>query len=178
MSKSSQRIAASSHAPADCALETAPHPQTDMDRLLTIRIVGLLDLMRRSGTLANRRSFDLSSVEWRIMNQVGAHAPLSLNDLAELLGLDRGQLSRAVKAMVTRDLLDRKRKPGGPAIVITLTDEGRALYARMIDLAAARNRFLTRDIPPEDLARTLEVLDAIRERANALLELERSYGGP
>ncbi len=145
--------------------------------LFTSRILSLLDVLRRSGTLAHRREFGLSGIEWRIMVQVGEHAPLSLNDLAELLSLDRGQLSRAVKAMVARGLLDRKRKPGGPAIVITHTAEGGALYDRMLALLIERNKFLMGDIPPEEVEHIVRRLDEIHGRATTLLEIERSYGG-
>jgi len=148
-----------------------------MRSLLTIRIIGLLDLLRRSGTLANRREFALSGIEWRIMAQVGEHAPLSLNKLAELLGLDRGQLSRAVKAMVERGLLDRKRTPGGPAIVISLTEEGKALHSRMVDLAVARNQFLVGNIPSEEIEQFARLLDELTRNAQLLLQRERSISG-
>lgn len=157
--------------------EPAPSSRDDMRRLLTIRIVSLLDLLRRSGALANRREFGLSDVEWRIMAQVGEHQPLSLNGLSDLSSLDRGQLSRAVTTMVQRGLLDRRRKPGGPAVAITLTEEGTALYGRMIDLAAARNTFLVGDLPIEEVERLSGVLVRLRERAVILLERERSHGG-
>lgn len=147
-----------------------------MRGLLTIRMIGLLDLLRRSGTLANRREFGLSSMEWRIMAQVGEHAPLSLNDLAELLNLDRGQLSRAVKAMAARGLLSSKRRPGGPAIVITLTDVGQTLHGRMMDLAIARNRFLVGDLSGETVEQLTQALELIRQRALQLLEQERDAG--
>lgn len=146
--------------------------------LLTIRIIGLLDLLRRSGTLANRREFNLSGVEWRIMAQVGsARAPLSLNDLAEQMGLDRGQLSRAVKAMVERGLLHRRRRPGGPAIMISLTEEGAALHVRMTELAAQRNQFLVGDVPEEEIERVARVLEVITRKAQLLLQREREIGG-
>ena len=154
-----------------------PGPARPLKGLLTTRIIGLLDLLRRSGTLANRREFGLSGIEWRIMVQVGDHAPLSLNDLAELLSLDRGQLSRAVKAMAGRGLIDSRRRPGGPAIVITLTDAGRALYARMIDLTIARNQFLVGDIPEQDIENVAAVLDAVMRKAQLLLERERAASG-
>lgn len=148
-----------------------------MRSLLTIRIIGLLDLLRRSGALANRREFALTGIEWRIMAQVGEHAPLSLNKLAELLGLDRGQLSRAVKAMVERGLLDRKRTPGGPAIVISLTEEGKALQSRMVDLAVARNQFLVGNIPNEEIEQFARLLDVVTRNAQLLLQHEREIGG-
>jgi DNA-binding MarR family transcriptional regulator len=143
--------------------------------LFTLRIAKLLDLLRRSRALANRREFGLSDIEWRIMTQVGSHAPLSLNQLADLVGLDRGQLSRTVKAMVARGLLDRKRRPGGPAITITLSDEGAAQYTRMLALAHQRNAFLVGDIAEDDLERAAEVLAAVSRNAQQLLEREQAY---
>lgn len=151
-----------------------PRPDTPKRGLFTIRLITLLDLLRRSATLANRREFSLTDIEWRIMGQVGEHAPLSLNDLAELMRLDRGQLSRAVKAMVERGLVSSRRRPGGPAIVITLTEEGEGLYVRMMSLAVKRNQFLIGDIPPDEIDRVSEVIEAVTRKAQALLESERT----
>ncbi|WP_404712200.1 MarR family winged helix-turn-helix transcriptional regulator [Sphingomonas sp. MMS24-J13] len=150
-------------------------PDSPSNMLFTLRIARLLDLLRRSRALANRREFGLSDIEWRVMTQVGAHAPLSLNQLADLVALDRGQLSRTVKTMVARGLLDRKRRPGGPAIIITLSDEGTAEYARMLALARERNAFLVGDIAEDDLDRAAEVLSAVARNAQRLLELEQGY---
>ena len=158
-------------------------PPKDPDRrtglpggpLFTFRITRLLDLLRRSGTLANRREFGVSGIEWQVMSHVGAHAPLSLNELADRTSLDRGQLSRAVKALVGRGLLDSRRKPGGPAIVITLSDAGDALHARMMALARERNAFLTDDIADEDIAQAAAVLAAVTRKAFRLLEREQAY---
>jgi DNA-binding MarR family transcriptional regulator len=164
--------------PEEQAAEVADDAVADrqMHLLFTFRITRLLDLLRRSGTLANRREFGLSGIEWRIMTQVGGHAPLSLNELAELVGLDRGQLSRAVKAMVERGLLNSRRRPGGPAIVITLTDEGLAMHGRMVTLARERNDYLIADIPVEEIERAACVLAAVTRNAQQLLERERAYG--
>lgn len=155
-----------------------PHRVERPRGLFTFRIIGLLDSLRRSGTLANRRAFGLSQIEWRIMTQMGDHAPLSLNDLAELLNLDRGQLSRAVKAMVARGLLDSRRRPGGPTIVITLSDEGRDIYRRMGELAVERNAFLLGEIPDAELAQASAVIEAVMRKAQILLERERALGAP
>ncbi|HZV19774.1 MAG TPA: MarR family transcriptional regulator [Sphingobium sp.] len=151
-------------------------PASPMRGVFTFRIISLLDLLRRSGTLAHRRTFDLSGIEWRIMSQVGDHAPLSLNELADLLNLDRGQVSRAVKAMKERGLLSSRRRPGGPAIDITLSDEGKALHVRMVALAIERNNFLVGDIPDDELALASDVLDRLKVKAQILLDRERAIG--
>lgn len=158
----------------DITPETAP--AAPMRGVFTFRIISLLDLLRRSGTLAHRRTFDLSGIEWRIMSQVGDHEPLSLNDLADLLNLDRGQVSRAVKAMKERGLLSSRRRPGGPAIDITLSGEGKALHERMVALAIERNDFLVGDIPDDEIARVSEVLDRVKQKAQVLLDRERAAG--
>ena len=144
--------------------------------LVSMRMIRLFVVLRRSGILAQRRQFGLSETEWRIMTQLGENAPLSLNGLAEAMVQDRGQLSRAVKAMVERGLLTRERKPGGPEIEIDLSGEGRKVYDQMVDWVHVRDRLLTRDIPAEDAAVVWRVLGTMREQAQAMLEEEQRLG--
>lgn len=144
--------------------------------LVSMRMIRLFIMLRRSGILSQRRRFDLSELEWRIVTQLGAAAPLSLNGLAEAMLQDRGQLSRAVKAMVERGLLTRERKPGGPEIEIDLSREGHALYARMIEWVIERDRLLTEGIPEADVTVVWRVLDTMIERAGAMLEEEQRLG--
>jgi DNA-binding MarR family transcriptional regulator len=144
--------------------------------LVSMRMIRLFIMLRRSGILAQRRRFDLSELEWRVVTQLGAAAPLSLNGLAEAMMQDRGQLSRAVKAMVERGLLTRERKPGGPEIEIDLSRKGHALYARMIEWVIERDRLLTEGIPQADVAVVWRVLDTMIERAGTMLEEEQRLG--
>lgn len=111
------------------------------------------------------------------MTQVAAYGPLSLNGLAELLVQDRGQLSRVVKTMVGRGVLDRERKPGGPGIVIELTKQGEALYHYMVEWALERDEVLTGGISAEDVATLRRTLDRMIDRARRLLEEERKIEG-
>lgn len=147
-----------------------------LGELVTMRMIGFFNLLRKSGILAQRRQFGLSEIEWRIMTHVGEHAPLSLNGLSDLTLQDRGQLSRAVKGMVERGLLTRERKPGGPEIEIELSKQGRALYSGMVERAIERDRQLTSDIPKEDLETLWRVTDMMIVKAEELMEEERRLG--
>jgi DNA-binding MarR family transcriptional regulator len=138
--------------------------------LLSMRMVVLFSIMRRSTIYNQRRLFDLTEIEWRIMSQMHEHAPLSLNGLAELLMQDRGQLSRAVKNLVERGLMTRRRKPGGPGIEIGLAEGGKVLQARMVELAIQRDEFLTEGIAPDDLAAARRVIEQMITRAEVLAE--------
>lgn len=151
-----------------------PGPLAD---LVTIRMVVLFNLMRRSSIIALKRNFDLSEMQWRIMSHLGEFAPLSLNGLAEMLILDRGQLSRGVKAMVERGLLTRNRKPGGPEIEIDLSDSGRDLYARMVTVAIERDARLVEGIDPVDVAVVARVIGQMIDKAEIVMDEERELGG-
>jgi len=144
--------------------------------MFTYRMVTLLNLMRRSGTSAYRRLFDLSGTEWRIMVQAAEHAPLTLNALAERVDRDPGQTSRTVKALVGRGLLESKRRPGGPAVVITPTEAGRELHIRLVAFAQERDDWLVDGIPQDELATAARVLDRLAAQAAALLEREKAVG--
>jgi DNA-binding MarR family transcriptional regulator len=145
--------------------------------LLTMKMIIVFGLLRRSGVLAQRRLFDLSELEWRIVTQVAAYGPVSLNGLAEALVQDRGQLSRVVKAMVGRGFLTRERKPGGPGIVIELSKDGEGLYHQMVDWALERDDMLTGDTPPEEVATLRRTLDRMADKARVLLAREREAAG-
>ena len=145
--------------------------------LVSMRMIRLFVMLRKSGILAQRRQFGLSETEWRIMTQLGEAAPLSLNGLADSMLQDRGQLSRAVKSMVERGLLTRERKPGGPEIEIDLSGEGRVMYARMVEWVYERDRVLTAGIPEQDIALVWRVLGEMMDRAQTMLDEEQRLGG-
>ena len=144
-----------------------------LQSLVTMRMIRLFMLLRRAGILAHRRRFGLSEIEWRVMTQLGSAAPLSLTGLADGLAQDRGQISRAVKAMVARGLLTRQRKPGGPEIEIALSGEGGAIYAQMVGWVAERDARLTEGIDPADMATLWRIADTMIGRAEGMVEEEK-----
>jgi DNA-binding MarR family transcriptional regulator len=145
--------------------------------LVSMRMIRLFVMLRKSGILAQRRQFGLSETEWRIMTQLGETAPLSLIGLADAMLQDRGQLSRAVKSMVERGLLTRERKPGGPEIEIELSGEGRTIYARMVEWVHERDLTLTAGIRAEEVATVWRVLGEMMDRAQAMVDEEQRLGG-
>ena len=158
--------------------EVAAEPEAGtLYGLVSMRMIRLFVLLRKSGVLAQRRQFGLSETEWRIMTQLGETAPLSLNGLADMMLQDRGQLSRAVKSMVESGLLTRERKRGGPEIEIDLSDEGRTIYGLMVEWVHERDRALTAGIPRDDVTLVWRVLGTMMERAQAMLDEEQRLGG-
>jgi DNA-binding MarR family transcriptional regulator len=62
----------------------------------------------------------------------------SVSELAELLALDPGTLSPLLRRLETSGLVDRRRDPADERVLqVTLTDAGRALWARAAQVPAA-----------------------------------------
>jgi DNA-binding MarR family transcriptional regulator len=145
------------------------------EALASNRLLSLATLLRRSANLLYREELGLSEVEWRIIAIVGDHAPLTLRALVEILGLDKGQLSRGVTALVKRRILTRSADPQDSREVhIALTPHGQATFDTLIALALKRHRELVAGLDRAELAALLLALD--RLLANARIMLAQAQG--
>jgi DNA-binding MarR family transcriptional regulator len=142
--------------------------------LVSSKVIRLANILRRSSTLVYRRRFGLSPVEWRIVALVGEHAPISLNALAEFMGLDKGQTSRAVSALVARRLVLREYRREGRGIRITLTTRGAQIYGELMVSALERNRVLLRGMSDAERGELFAILDRLTGLARAILEREQN----
>jgi len=152
----------------DAGQSIATERERTLSAMLSMRIVHLFLVLRRSSTTNHPSESVLSRLQWRVMTQLDGTKSHSLTTLADRLMLDRGQLSRAVKDMVERGLLTRSRKPGGPEIEINLSSEGLGIRSAMIDQAGERDRFLIEGLDPADQAVAFRVIEHMIARAGLL----------
>ena len=141
--------------------------------LVSSKVLKLANVLRRGATLIYGRKFGLSQVEWRIAALVGEHAPVSLNALADLMGLDKGQASRGVSALVTRRLVLREYRREGRGIQITLTSQGAKIYRELMASALERNRVLLRGMSEAEKIEFFNILDRLTALARIILEQEQ-----
>jgi DNA-binding MarR family transcriptional regulator len=140
------------------------------DVLVSNRLLALATLLRRSANLVYRRELGLSEVEWRILAMVGDLAPLTLGALVEILGLDKGQLSRNVTALVRRRILTRISDPtNGREAQIALTPRGQEMFDALITLALERNRELVAGLTQSEIVTLLAGLDRLLTNARIML---------
>jgi DNA-binding MarR family transcriptional regulator len=142
--------------------------------LVSSKVLRLANVLRRSSTLIYGRKLGLSQVEWRIVALVGEHAPISLNALADLMGLDKGQTSRGVSALVARRLLLREYRRDGRGIAITLGTRGADVYRELVASAFERNRVLLRGMTETETREFFKVLDRLIGIARTILAQEQS----
>ena len=157
--------------------ETVQRPAGDVGAkpsdLVSSKVLKLANVLRRGSTLIYGRKLGLSQVEWRIVALVGEHAPVSLNELADLLDLDKGQTSRSVSALVARRLMLREYRRDGRGIRITLTARGTEIYGQLMASALERNRVLLSGMTAEEKTQLFAVLDRLTALARTILAQEQ-----
>ena len=142
--------------------------------LVSSKVMRLATILRRSSTLVYGRKFGLSQVEWRIVALVGEHAPVSLNALAEQMGLDKGQTSRAVSALVARRLVLREYRRDGRGIHITLSTRGTEIHDELMASALERNRVLLQGLNDAEKTQLFKLLDRLTGIAGSILQREQN----
>ena len=140
--------------------------------LVSSKVLKLANVLRRGSTLVYGRKLGLSQVEWRMVALVGEHAPVSLNELADLLDLDKGQTSRSVSALVARRLMLREYRRDGRGIRITLTARGTEIYRELMVSALERNRVLLNGVTAEEKTQLFAILDRLTALARTILAQE------
>lgn len=144
--------------------EAVGHPDvTDIRSLLTFRIAMLAAANDRVGQSWLIDEFGLRLSEWRLLGLVAALAPVRFGQLARALLIDKGQLSRQLKAMSARGLIaTRPDSRDQRALMLELTPQGEALHERVLPRALERNRLVADQLTPEEAETLFRLLDKLQ----------------
>lgn len=140
--------------------------------LTSIKMLRLVETIHRSAQLAFTRVSGLSDFQWRVIARVNEVSPLSINQLSDMLQRDVGQVSRTVKGMVEAGLLHRATRKGGPGVLITPTQAGRAVYGPVKRLARKRNQLFLSGLSTEEVGTFEHFLGVVTRNAKILLAQE------
>lgn len=129
----------------------------------------VLHKVRESGELSYARELDLVELDRRIVFLIRSRGPLVPAGLSSAIGVDKAQVSRSVKRLLERQLVERSqiRAP------VSLTAKGEGLADRLVRLASMRNRELTFDVDDEELSEFFSVMEILIVRAMMLYDQER-----
>jgi len=142
---------------------------TGAQRIVAQDLFVLQNLLQRSAALTYRRAFQLSDFEWRLLSQVGEHAPLTLIQLVPLLSRDKSQVGRTLTRLEERGLITREKIGGGRHILVGISDTGRQVYERLADIALARNAALVAGLSARDHQTLMTIFDKLTTSAAMLL---------
>jgi len=149
-------------------------PSLAMDGFVTVRVVQLAEIIARGASQVFEERFGVKNTELRILVQLSKH-PLAVNELARRTRVDKGWISRSLRGLEQRGLVQRTIHPtDSRATLASLTAEGDQLVRAFAPVAQARNQRLLAGL---DEAEVRGLLDALFLRAEDIL-LNPDISGP
>ena len=143
--------------------------------LLSSRLMVLANLLRRGAILRYKRLTGLSSVEFGLVASLGRRPPMSVARLAEAVGMDKGQISRALAGLVSRRLVARAANPkDSREVLVRLTRSGLSAHDAIVAGGLERNARLAEGLSTEELATLLAQIERLTERAAEMLAAEKN----
>ena len=140
-------------------------PERDPQQFLTYRLARLQSRLNAQAIRRLREKSDLSLTEWRILAMVAPQGETTLSMLVRDTQLDKGQLSRATKTLMTKGLLQSRVKADDHRQnLLTITKSGKETHDKIFPVMQARQSGLAAHLSKEELEGFLSVLTKL-ERA-------------
>lgn len=115
--------------------------------------------------------YDVSVSQCYGLEALVRKGPMTLNDLAAYLYLDKSTASRVVDALERKGYVARTPHPDdGRALLLASTAAGRELYGRIESDVVAEERGLLADFEPETRTAMIQLLGRIARAASARVE--------
>ncbi|MDQ0314268.1 MarR family winged helix-turn-helix transcriptional regulator [Amorphus orientalis] len=145
-------------------VEEGPHPAVDDIRdLVTFRIAMLAATSDRVGQAWMKARFGLSILLWRVLGIVAALEPVRFGEVGHALNLDKGQLSRLVKSLIERGLIEATASEADQRVtILRLTAHGRTVHGEVLEIAKARNNAVLSALDGAEVETLLRLLDKLQ----------------
>ena len=152
--------------------QVSKHPEAQtIEDVMTFRLQRLVAIGERAGDDWSQRLFDLSLNEWRLLALIQARSPSRAGDMADLLLMDKSQMSRVIKSLLGKGLIRSFPDPrDGRALALEPTKAGVTLYSEVFEEVIRGNERVL-DVLSEEEARMFNrTLDKLIAHSCDLLE--------
>ena len=137
---------------------TAAGPSTDpgplvLEDFLPYRLATLSNRVSRAIAALYSERFGITIPEWRVMAVLGERPEISANAVAERTAMDKVAVSRAVRRLLKKGLLERHFAPDDRRrSVLALSGRGLVVYREVVPLARRFEAALLAALTPEEAA--------------------------
>jgi DNA-binding MarR family transcriptional regulator len=138
------------------------HDDQPLRMFLTYRLSRVQAKLNAQANAILQDHSGLTLSQWRIVALVGAAGQTRLSDLAREAALDKGLLSRNLKALVADGLVASKQDDIDLRVQhLSLTDRGRAVFDHTLPKMRARQRHLRASLTQSELDSLYSALDRL-----------------
>ncbi|MEN9433427.1 MAG: hypothetical protein RLZZ422_1016 [Pseudomonadota bacterium] len=143
--------------------DTASNAQvTPLERYLTYRLHLISKITDKASSDAYMNELGLPVGAARCLAAIGTFAPLSVKELASRANLNKAQASRATQSLLERGYVSKTdNQQDARGVVITLTDEGKALWNQIMVLIERRNAEIFGALTPKERQQLGIILDKL-----------------
>src|SRR5215469_10566808 len=105
-------------------------PITDLDRSVLFLTTAFANKLSKGASRRLKRALGIGLMEWRVVCNLGAEPGLSAARIAEISGVDKSVVSRAVTELERQGLIEACAGPPGRQTALRLTNAGQDLHDR------------------------------------------------
>lgn len=129
---------------------------------LTFRLAQVQNRLNTQAGALLRAHCDLSLTEWRVISLANLLGATTATVMSREAQMDKGQVSRAVKQLIENGYLTSKSSENDARqSILSLSDSGAELHARLITVMRDRQMRLIQNISESDLRTFYKVLDTL-----------------
>lgn len=142
--------------------------QYDVSRSVGYQVHNLTQLMRREIEL-RMAALDLTDAQWRPLWVLASGRVDTANEMARLLEMDAGAMTRLLDRLEAKGLIERARSAADRRVVhLQLTAAGRAAAAQVPHVLAAVNNDFLQGFSEADWAQLRALIDRMAANGSAL----------
>ena len=144
--------------------------QIELEQFLPYRLSVLANTVSQGIARGYRQPPDISVTEWRILAVLGRFPGLTASEVTERTAMDKVAISRGVKSLAEKGLLERRTDPGDrrrQRLFIT-PGKGRRVLDEVIPMAHDYERQLLQPLSAAERATLSDLLTRLQSRAESL----------
>jgi len=163
--------------PAENDLNPLDPGQFELENFLPYRLSLLTNTISQGMARSYRNRHDISVPEWRVLAVLGRFPGLTASEVVERTAMDKVAISRAVKSLEGKGLLERRTDAGDRRrqnLVIT-QGAGQAVLREVIPMAQRYETELLSALDDNEFSQLQKLMTKLQDSA---LELNASIGQP
>jgi DNA-binding MarR family transcriptional regulator len=144
--------------------------QFELEQFIPYRLSVLTNTVSQGIARSYRERHDISVTEWRILAVLGRFPGLTASQVTERTAMDKVAISRGVKSLMAKGLLERRTDAGDrrrQRLFITVK-KGRQVLGEIIPRARRYEQLLLQPLSVAELATLSDLLAKLRSRAESL----------
>lgn len=145
----------------DC-IEKAQIDSVQLNQFVPYRMVHLAANISLALSKIYKQTFDITIPEWRVLAQLAEQQKLYSKDIGEITSMDKSKVSRAVKALESKDyLIKQTDKKDNRAVYLSLSVKGQSLYQKIAPKALQWEKQFMSVLEASEHRNLMKVLDKL-----------------